>query len=174
MAAPAKLLKHPTIAAIVAVLAGCGGQGYAGTDNSTQPAAAATLEIEGALPDDERNNLSGAACENRARCLLIGDEMRYARLFSVEDGKLVIGGELWLLPDKDADGKEMKESDGEGVAFSDGVFYIVGSHSLSKKGKAQASLPLLRQAVRPDDVENAVAECDALSVAFLQDRKSVV
>jgi hypothetical protein len=86
----------------------------------------------------ERNNLSGAACNGRGVCLLIGDEKRYARFFTLQGNSLVPAQRVFLLPTNEG-GTEMDESDGEGIAFSNGSFYVVGSHSRTKTGDAQAS-----------------------------------
>ena len=178
MAAPTKpLLKFLTLTAIAALIAGCGQEGGAELGNRAQLGNEPTLDIATGLADEARENLSGAACESRARCLLIGDEMRHARLFSLDDGKLVPGKELWLLAEKDAAGEEMKESDGEGVAFSDGHFYIVGSHSRSKKGKEQSSRHHLWRipASALDDLGSLAAPAPGLkstSLDFLLTKKS--
>jgi Protein of unknown function (DUF3616) len=93
--------------------------------------------------DDEATNVSGAACYMasgvRKSCLLIGDEVRYARLFSIDGNKVVPSEKLFLLPERDEQGNKFKETDAEGIAFSDGAYYLVGSHGLNKKGKKQAS-----------------------------------
>jgi hypothetical protein len=86
----------------------------------------------------ERYNLSGAACNAHGVCLLISDEKRYARFFTLEGNILRPGNRVFLLADVE-DEVEMDESDGEGVAFANGAFYIVGSHSRSRTGEAQAS-----------------------------------
>jgi hypothetical protein len=86
----------------------------------------------------ERYNVSGAACNAHGVCLLISDEKRYARFFTLQGNTLRPTHRFFLLADTE-NGTEMDESDGEGVAFANGAFYIVGSHSRSKSGEAQAS-----------------------------------
>ena len=147
MVARTKLIFQLLGFAVLSALAtGCGRdkdtqpEGNAQRDAREQSSSVSTLEIDSALLiDDERKNLSGAACESGGRCLLIGDEMRFARLFSLSKDRLHPGKELWLLPEVDAAGEKMEESDGEGIAYDAGYFYIGGSHSRSKKGKFQPS-----------------------------------
>ncbi|HKC03234.1 MAG TPA: DUF3616 domain-containing protein [Sphingomicrobium sp.] len=127
---------------IVLCIAACSpeSQSAAPTQNDVEPVKLTILKISPELSDgDERTNLSGAACAPSGQCLLAGDEKRFVRLFRLAGDTLVPGEPLFLLPDKDADGKEMKEADTEGIAYSDGYFYIVGSHSNSKKAKVQQS-----------------------------------
>jgi len=93
--------------------------------------------------DDEATNVSGAAChlENNVRvsCLMIGDEVRYARMFSFDERAVVPGDKVFLLPKKDETGKKLDETDAEGVAYADGFYYIAGSHGLNKSGEKQPS-----------------------------------
>jgi len=86
--------------------------------------------------DEERNNLSGAACNPQGVCLLIGDEKRYARFFAIDGDVLRPAARLFLLTDQET-GK--KESDGEGIAFAGGAFYVIGSHSRDKKAREAPS-----------------------------------
>lgn len=97
------------------------------------------LAISPPLEDqDERNNLSGAACNPHGVGLMIGDEKRYARFFTVEGSRLRSAARLYLLARREQ-GAKMGESDGEGVAWAQGFFYLVGSHSRDRDGTAQAS-----------------------------------
>src|SRR6185436_16940168 len=77
------------------------------------------------IEDDEATNVSGAACyrsgSTRKSCLLIGDEVRYARLFSFDGNKIIPAEKVFLLPERDDHGNKFKETDAEGVAFADGV-----------------------------------------------------
>jgi hypothetical protein len=88
--------------------------------------------------EDERNNLSGAACNPHGVGLMIGDEKRYARFFTVEGDRLHPAARLYLLAKREQ-GAKMAESDGEGVAWANGFFYLIGSHSRDRDGTAQAS-----------------------------------
>jgi Protein of unknown function (DUF3616) len=107
------------------------------------PKAVFQVNPQLSVDDDEATNVSGAACYMaegvRKSCLLIGDEVRYARLFSIQGNTVVPGDKLFLLPERDATGAKFKETDAEGIAFADGTYYVVGSHGLNKKGKKQAS-----------------------------------
>src|SRR5262245_557941 len=88
------------------------------------PPAKLDVKPELSADDDEATNVSGAACYvrngTRTSCLLIGDEVRYARLFSIEGGTLVPGDKVFLLSAKDESGRKFKETDAEGIAYSDG------------------------------------------------------
>jgi uncharacterized protein DUF3616 len=86
-------------------------------------------------------NLSGIACDRAdfpKLCLVIDDESQSAQVVIVRDGELMAGQTIPLIDDA-LDGKPL-ELDGEGVAFADGFFYIIGSHgrSRNKKGKLDA------------------------------------
>jgi Protein of unknown function (DUF3616) len=131
------------------------------------------LTISPPLDDeDERNNLSGAACNPHGVCLMIGDEKRYARFFTVEDDRLRPAARLHLLPRREH-GAKMAESDGEGVAYADGFFYLVGSHSRDRDGAAQASRHFLfripgHQKTPPDrDIGDADAPSAGIERATL-------
>lgn len=110
------------------------------------------------LEPEERANLSGAACSPSGTCLMIGDEMRFARLFQRPEGVLTPADRLFLLPARSPDGKKTKESDGEGIAYDDGYFYVIGSHSANKKGEPQPSrhfiarIPVDPRTGRPADL----------------------
>ncbi|TBY61023.1 DUF3616 domain-containing protein [Rhizobium leguminosarum bv. viciae] len=115
------------------------------------------LEVSPKLSNEkEAENISGAACavrdQKHASCLLIGDEVKFARFFTMNDDTLVPGNKLFLLPETYKDGKEIKEydeTDAEGIAYSKpkdpndknsrGFYYLVGSHGLNKSGELQPS-----------------------------------
>jgi hypothetical protein len=88
------------------------------------PRKSYTVNPELSVDDDEATNVSGAACYVvngvRRSCLLIGDEVKYARLFSIEGTTLVPGDKVFLLPNRDENGKKLKETDAEGIAFANG------------------------------------------------------
>lgn len=85
----------------------------------------------------EAENLSGAACAAgpQGTCLLIGDEKLYARAFTLVGDELKPSqtAKVDLLP------TGSDETDAEGIAAWDGVYYLIGSHGLSKKEKLQSS-----------------------------------
>src|SRR3954463_11058997 len=58
--------------------------------------------------------------------MVIDDEMNSAQFVSVREGELK-AGEIVLLSRKKFDGDSL-ELDGEGVAYADGSFYVIGSH----------------------------------------------
>ncbi len=75
-------------------------------------------------------DLSGLAC-NRAQgfprlCVVIDDETQSAQAVTLYEGRLEAGPVIPLISDE-FDGEPL-ELDGEGVAFSGGYFYVIGSH----------------------------------------------
>jgi hypothetical protein len=58
--------------------------------------------------------------------LVIDDEAQAAQAVTVYDGRVVVGAVIPLISDS-FEGRSL-ELDGEGVAFADGAFYIIGSH----------------------------------------------
>lgn len=110
-----------------------------------EPLPATQLSTDAGLLPKEGKNLSGAACAPNGPCLLVGDEMRFARLFTLSPGmaqpqRLSPGEPLYLLPGSAPDDPE---TDVEGVAHADGIFFIVGSHSRNKTGQLQPPRHLL-------------------------------
>lgn len=117
------------------------------------------LHVQPSLTDNkEAENISGAACafvnDKGSSCLLIGDEKRYARFFALEGDALVPGKQLFLLPNAYKDGqqtREFDETDAEGIAFSNGMYFLTGSHGLNKSGDLQDSRYFIyRVSVNPD------------------------
>jgi hypothetical protein len=88
--------------------------------------------------DKKSEDVSGIACTTQKdfprACLVIDDNLQSAQFVTVEDGKLVTGEPVKLIDDKFKD--EALELDGEGVAFSKGSYYVIGSHGhpRDKKG----------------------------------------
>ena len=95
--------------------------------------------IEG--PDGDRSkDVSGIACSETdglpRSCLVIDDNSQHAQFVTVRNGELIAGKSIRLIDDVfEREGKEGKknkseplELDGEGVAFSDGFYYVIGSH----------------------------------------------
>lgn len=118
------------------------------------------LQVRPSLTDDkESENISGAACafvnNKGSSCLLIGDEKKYARFFALKGDVLIPGRQLFLLPKKYTDGRkteEFDETDAEGIAFSNGVYFLTGSHGMNRSGKPQASRNFIyRVTVNPDN-----------------------
>jgi hypothetical protein len=128
------------------VLAGMFAAGLLAAAANAQPVPSGKLTVTSGFPadDDDPTNLSGAACfvkDNiRKSCVIVADEGRHARLFSIAGATMIPGDRIFLLPARDENGKKFKEADLEGVAFDAGTYYAVGSHGLSgKKGKKQPS-----------------------------------
>lgn len=94
--------------------------------------------IEG--PDGEKSkDVSGIACTQTdgfpRSCLVIDDNLQEAQFVTVRDGELIAGKAIRLIDDVfERKRKEKKpkseplELDGEGIAFSDGFYYVIGSH----------------------------------------------
>ena len=86
------------------------------------------VAISPPLKDEkEATNISGAACARPGVCLMVSDEKRYAREFSLVGGKIIPGDKLDLL------GGGEGETDAEAVAYADGAYYLTGSHGVTKK-----------------------------------------
>ena len=75
------------------------------------------------------NDVSGIACTSASfprLCLVIDDESQHAQVIVLKDGAIRAGDTISLIDDRYED--EPLELDGEGVAFAEGSFYIIGSH----------------------------------------------
>jgi Protein of unknown function (DUF3616) len=81
--------------------------------------------------DNRSKDVSGIACNSPAgfprSCLLVDDESQGAQIVIVQDGEIVAGQVIPLIDDRDDDDEPI-ELDGEGVAFANGFFYVIGSH----------------------------------------------
>lgn len=75
-------------------------------------------------------DVSGIACTSDRgfprSCLIVDDELQSGQLVTLKDGEIAAGKSLRLIDDR-FEGKWL-ELDAEGVAYSDGFFYVVGSH----------------------------------------------
>lgn len=131
-----------------------------------QPLKALNVEPSLSVSEKEANNVSGAAChfknETPLSCLLIGDEVRYARIFSYTPQTITPGNKIFLLPEHDELGTKYDETDAEGIAYSDGFYYIVGSHGLNKSGEKQPSRYFIYR-VAAEVVENSNADVGSSS-----------
>jgi hypothetical protein len=65
--------------------------------------------------------------------LVIDDNMQEAQFVTVKDGEIVAGDMIALI-DNSFEGKPL-ELDGEGVAYADGFFYVIGSHGHPRDSK---------------------------------------
>lgn len=79
---------------------------------------------------DKSKDVSGIACtipDGFPRsCLVIDDNLQDAQYVELTEGKLVAGSPVKLIDNTFKD--KALELDGEGVAFSGGYFYVIGSH----------------------------------------------
>lgn len=70
-------------------------------------------------------DISGIACTSDTgfprSCLVIDDNLRSAQFVKVKNGEIVAGSTIRLIDDE-------HELDGEGVAYGNGFFYVLGSH----------------------------------------------
>ncbi len=81
-------------------------------------------------PGKTSEDASGIACAaplgfSRA-CVVIDDNSQAAQFVTVNDGNIVAGASIPLI-DNSFEGKAL-ELDGEGVAYADGFYYVIGSH----------------------------------------------
>jgi hypothetical protein len=127
------------------------------------------LAIDPPLGDrGERRNLSGAACDPDGVCLMIGDEKRYARLFTIAGGVLIPGDAVHIFADPAGCDGDI-ETDAEGIAYADGAFYVVGSHSRNKDGEHEESRHFLYRITldpgthRPADLGTCTAPSRAVT-----------
>src|SRR5262245_37362448 len=101
-------------------------------------------------------DVSGIACTSAhgfpRSCLVIDDNLQAAQLVTVMDGEIV-AGDLVPLIGNTHDGEPL-ELDGEGVAYADGYYYVIGSHgrpryaTRSLKPKDRARIAAASQVVR--------------------------
>lgn len=114
--------------ALIGGLEGCG------RDAAEPDAWRVEGRIVGAASDGDTpkksRDVSGIACDRQAgfprRCLVIDDETQAAQVVTVYDGRIVAGAVVPLITGS-FEGRPL-ELDGEGVAFADGAFYVIGSH----------------------------------------------
>jgi hypothetical protein len=84
-------------------------------------------------------DVSGIACAAASgfprSCLVIDDELQAAQFIVVTDGKLRAGDPVPLIDNRL--GRKPLELDGEGVAYDDGAFYVIGSHGHPRDKKKE-------------------------------------
>ena len=80
--------------------------------------------------DEPSEDVSGIACTTSKgfprSCLVIDDNLQKAQFVKLRDGRLVPGDTIKLIRNKFK--KKKLELDGEGIAFSKGFYYVIGSH----------------------------------------------
>jgi hypothetical protein len=81
-----------------------------------------------------RKSISGAACapSRPPVCIAALDEGRTTQFFTYANGRIIPDAVMRLLAEREG-GTEFGEIDAEGAAYSDGSFYLTGSHGLSRK-----------------------------------------
>jgi hypothetical protein len=88
--------------------------------------------------EKKSEDVSGIACVSDTgfprACLVIDDNLQSAQLVTVKNGEIVAGKPVRLIDDQH-EGKAL-ELDGEGIAYANGFFYVIGSHGHPRdKGK---------------------------------------
>jgi hypothetical protein len=118
------------------------------------------IKVEGGFAgkkDKPATDISGMACMplvgSQRTCLVINDENRNAQFATFLDDRLIVGSPIPLIgkkPDPNTLGlapdlncrevDDFADLDGEGVAYAEPYFYVVGSHGCSRsKGKFRLS-----------------------------------
>jgi hypothetical protein len=82
-------------------------------------------------------DVSGIACSTTQgfprSCLLIDDNLQSAQAVTVRDGMIIAGYTIRLISNR-YNGKPL-ELDGEGIAYGNGYYYVMGSHGHPRDGK---------------------------------------
>jgi hypothetical protein len=117
--------------AVLAALAGVGAPPPLAGQTKLKPVAEWKVAVDFSKSRDARANLSGAACANTTppfqSCVIVNDEKKYAQFFRI-NGKTLEPEKIIRLLDDDVKG----DPDAEAAAYSDGYFYITGSHGRSR------------------------------------------
>ncbi|MET4233942.1 hypothetical protein ABIA85_007244 [Bradyrhizobium sp. LA6.10] len=110
---------------LLLVLAGAADPGHSREDRAW-PVKEKLVGKDGGKSKD----ISGIACSTAAgfprSCLVIDDDMQAAQFVTLQDGELIAGKTIELI-DNTFEGEPL-ELDGEGVAFANGFYYVIGSH----------------------------------------------
>jgi hypothetical protein len=132
-------------------------------------AQAKEWKVEGKRDKDNHDKIkhaqdvSGIACNSESgfprQCVIIDDEAQRAQVVIVHDDKIVTGQPIQLI--SHSFNGEPLELDGEGVAFEDGYFYVIGSHGSprdsniageERDARIAANSHLLRFRIDKDDI----------------------
>lgn len=117
------------------------------------PVALERMQIDGEFvgkDGDPAIDISGMSClpaeGARRTCLVVNDENSNAQLATIQNDRITVGLPIPLIgkePDPATLGtppettceetKKFKDLDGEGVAYAEPFFYVVGSHGCSRK-----------------------------------------
>ena len=101
-----------------------------------------------------RKDISGAAC-GPDRCFAVNDETHYIQEFKLTKHRVKPGDRLDLLDEKE-------EIDAEAIAFSDGVFFITGSHGLSRKKAKFHPAPFTVFRLEGDEIQSSTRLREAI------------
>ena len=146
-----------------------GGIGDRVCAQQASPLALVPMTVDGAFLGDggAATDISGMACmpasNGQRTCLVINDENKNAQFVTIRNDRMTVGQPIALIgnaPNPKTSGTPPKPGcekaddfdnlDGEGVAYSEPHFYVVGSHGCSrKKGKFRLSSFILAR-VRVD------------------------
>jgi Protein of unknown function (DUF3616) len=133
---------------MLAALAGVGTLQPVAAETKLKPVAEWKVAGDFSKSKDARANLSGAACATTTppfqSCVIVNDEKKYAQFFTIS-GTTLDPGKVIRLLDDDVKG----DPDAEAAAYSDGYFYITGSHGRSRSSddKNKTSYVVFRFAV---------------------------
>ena len=87
--------------------------------------------------DSKSKDISGIACSSSSgfprQCVVIDDNAQSAQSVTLRNGWLEAGTTVPLISDS-YQGRPL-ELDGEGVAYADGTFYVIGSHGHPRDAK---------------------------------------
>jgi hypothetical protein len=106
---------------------------FAGADIGLLAKDQGTWAVKGKLlgkPGEKSKDVSGIACAAPQgfprSCVVVDDNSQAAQFVTVNDGDIIAGDQIPLI-DNSFEGKAL-ELDGEGVAYADGFYYVIGSH----------------------------------------------
>lgn len=108
---------------------------------ATQPASGKDKrkwDVEGTLVGKAKTeDMSGIACATETgfprTCVVIDDELQAAQIVTLRNREIDTEGERLIPLIDDRFMNAPVELDGEGVAFADGNFYVIGSHGQPRK-----------------------------------------
>jgi hypothetical protein len=135
----------------------------------------ATADFAGKKPRKAAKDISGIACRPPSggdyRCLVINDENKAVQFATLKQGTIIPGPSLPLVKDSapaGAGGRQptigcpkqggFEDFDGEGVAFADRHFYVVGSHGCSRHSGEYRPSSFLLARIAPGNGETGAPE----------------
>jgi hypothetical protein len=158
----------------IVVLFGCILSLLLPTVGNAEDVVSQTWKVEGKLvgkDDKKAKDISGIACDFVStlprHCLVIDDNIQAAQAVVLQSNALA-AGEMVPLIDDVFDGKSL-ELDGEGIAFHDGAFYVIGSHGYPRdkdhKLDPQADQSLIAARIKAaSQVVKIIAQADGTLV----------